>query len=65
MKKIIFAFLILVLLVPETSEASAPISKSNTLKESQLLKRKKGYRRKKGFLWGLFRKRNACDCPKH
>jgi cell division protein FtsL len=23
------------------------------------------YKRKKGFMWGLFKKKSACDCPKH
>jgi hypothetical protein len=23
------------------------------------------YKKKKGFMWGLFKKRNDCDCPKH
>ncbi len=23
------------------------------------------YKRKKGFLWGLFKRKSACDCPKH
>ncbi len=27
--------------------------------------RRKGYRKKRGFLWGLFKKKNACNCPKH
>lgn len=23
------------------------------------------FKRKKGFMWGLFKKKSACDCPKH
>ncbi len=23
------------------------------------------FRRKKGFMWGLFKGKSACDCPKH
>ena len=23
------------------------------------------YKRKKGFMWGLFKKKSSCDCPKH
>ena len=23
------------------------------------------YKKKKGFMWGLFRGKNQCDCPKH
>lgn len=29
-------------------------------------KRKDGrFKRKKGFMWGLFKGKSACDCPKH
>lgn len=23
------------------------------------------YKRKKGFMWGLFKSKKECDCPKH
>lgn len=23
------------------------------------------FKRKKGFMWGLFKKKSSCDCPKH
>ncbi len=33
--------------------------------EYSTLRQKRRNRQRKGFLWGIFRKRNACDCPKH
>jgi hypothetical protein len=44
--------------------------KSSTIKNDQSKKpgrkNKDGsYKRKKGFMWGLFKKKSSCDCPKH
>ena len=33
--------------------------------EKSLLRKRKRNRQRKGFMWGLFRKRNACDCPRN
>lgn len=33
--------------------------------EYSTLRKKRRNRQRKGVLWGIFRKRNACDCPKH
>ncbi|MES2798187.1 MAG: hypothetical protein V4683_19620 [Bacteroidota bacterium] len=44
------------------------ISKNSSLAETSQegRKRKDGrYKRKKGFMWGLFRGKKECDCPKH
>jgi hypothetical protein len=32
---------------------------------NSLFGRRKGYRKKRGFMWGLFKKKNSCNCPKH
>ncbi|GAB3332854.1 hypothetical protein GCM10027299_39700 [Larkinella ripae] len=47
-------------------EAAAVKTASNELQSTLILKRKKarGYKKKKGFMWGLFKKKNACGCPK-
>jgi hypothetical protein len=48
-------------------EAAVVKSAKSELKSELVFKRKKarGYRKKKGFMWGLFRIKNACSCPKH
>jgi hypothetical protein len=48
-------------------EAAVVKSAKSELKSELVFKRKKarGYRKKKGFMWGLFRSKNACSCPKH
>lgn len=33
--------------------------------EKSSYRKRKRNRQRKGFLGGIFRKRNACDCPKH
>ncbi|AFK03266.1 hypothetical protein Emtol_2128 [Emticicia oligotrophica DSM 17448] len=70
MKKITILSLIGILaLMPEFSQASD--YKTNSIKESKEVngggRRKKNgsYRKKKGFMWGLFKGKNQCDCPKH
>jgi hypothetical protein len=63
MKKYIIFCLLVIVFLPETTQATPSISTDN----QALLRRKKPrpYRKKKGFLWGLFKGRNSCDCPKH
>ena len=70
MKKIAILFLIGTLaLIPEFSQASD--NKMNNVSESKEIngggRRKKNgsYRKKKGFLWGIFKGKSQCDCPKH
>jgi hypothetical protein len=37
-----------------------------TAKITNAQKTKDGrFKRKKGFMWGLFKGKNACSCPKH
>ncbi|WP_337042914.1 hypothetical protein [Emticicia sp. 17c] len=70
MKKIIILLsLSLFVLMPEFSQASVD-AKHTTLSVKKELgkgRRKKNgsYRKKKGFLWGIFKGKNQCDCPKH
>lgn len=54
------------------SEANAvtqnsSFTKSNTEQVWRKGRRKKNgvYKKSKGFMWGLFRGKNQCDCPKH
>lgn len=70
MKKIaILVFLGIMALMPEFTQASD--NKSFSKSEIQNAngggrKNKNGsYRRSKGFMWGLFRGKKQCDCPKH
>ena len=70
MKKItIFAILGILILMPEFSQASdyKTISVSTIQKtDGGGRKNKSGsYRKKKGFMWGIFRGKSQCDCPKH
>lgn len=70
MKKLICFFLIFVFFVPvsEAMIVANPTTTEAKLKpvvEQQNLRKRKGYRKKRGFMWGLFKKRNSCDCPKH
>ena len=70
MKKItIFAILGILILMPEFSQASdyKTINVSTIQKtDGGGRKNKSGsYRKKKGFMWGIFRGKNQCDCPKH
>ncbi len=68
-KVIVFAILGLLTLTPEFSQAAdykiftqSEIQKSN---DGGRKNKNGSYRRKKGFMWGLFRKKSQCDCPKH
>ena len=70
MKKItIFAILGVLIFTPEFSQAtdSQVFSKSEIQKtDGGGRKNKNGsYRRNKGFMWGLFKGKKQCDCPKH
>ena len=68
MKKVIGIILILLCCQVEAT-AIEPLAKSETtLKDAKSVlgkRRNKAPRRKKGFLWGLFKKKSSCDCPKH
>ncbi|WP_394990457.1 hypothetical protein [Emticicia sp.] len=70
MKQIIIIFFLSVLVfMPEFSQAS----ESKLVTKMQIQKANDGgrknksgsYRKKKGFMWGIFRGKNQCDCPKH
>ena len=70
MKKIAILFLIgIMALMPEFSQASD--YKMDSVKELKEVngggRRKKSgtYRKKKGFMWGIFKGKSQCDCPKH
>ncbi|WP_435357007.1 hypothetical protein [Emticicia sp. SJ17W-69] len=70
MKKIvILAFVGMIALMPEFVQASdnKVVSKSEIQKSVGGGRRNKNgsYRKKKGFMWGLFKGKNQCDCPKH
>ncbi len=59
----------LFILTPEFSHASAVNTKATVSVKKELGKgrRKKSgkYKKKKGFMWGLFKGKDQCDCPKH
>ncbi len=70
MKKIaILSLLGILALMPDFSQASD--YKMNSVKELKEVKgggrRKKNgsFRKKKGFMWGIFKGKSQCDCPKH
>ena len=70
MKKIaILSLLGVMALTPEFSQASDyKISSISELKEVNGGGRRKkngSYRKKKGFMWGIFKGKSQCDCPKH
>lgn len=70
MKKIVILFIIgLLAFTPEFSQAASTDSKTTVSVKKELGKgrRKKSgsYRKKKGFMWGLFKGKGQCDCPKH
>jgi len=70
MKKIIILSLLGVLsLTPEFSQASDyqtnSISKTKEVKGGGRRKKNGSYRKKKGFMWGIFKGKSQCDCPKH
>ena len=70
MKKIaILSLLGVMALTPKFSQASDyNIISVNELKEINGGGRRKkngSYRKKKGFMWGIFKGKSQCDCPKH
>lgn len=56
-------------LTPKFSQASDyKINSVSELKEVNGGGRRKKsgtYRKKKGFMWGIFKGKSQCDCPKH
>lgn len=70
MKKIAILSLLGVLaLTPEFSQASDyqtnSISKTKEVNGGGRRKKNGSYRKKKGFMWGIFKGKSQCDCPKH
>lgn len=69
MKKIFLLMLLgLMLELPTAQAKTASMAKTTTIEaasDAKTLRKKRRNRQRKGFMWGLFRKRNACDCPKH
>ncbi|PLK46266.1 hypothetical protein [Emticicia sp. TH156] len=70
MKKLIILFIAGVLtVIPEFSQATSAATPSTVNVKEELGKgrRKKSgrYKKKKGFMWGLFKSKNQCDCPRH
>ncbi len=70
MKKIaILSLLGALALMPEFSQAAD--YKTNSISETKEVngggRRKKNgsFRKKKGFMWGIFKGKSQCDCPKH
>lgn len=70
MKKIAIFFIFgMMVLMPDFSQASD--YQTNTISETKEIngggRRKKNgsYRKKKGFMWGIFKGKSQCDCPKH
>jgi hypothetical protein len=70
MKKLALLCIVgLLIITPEFSQAASLDAKTTVSVKKELGKgrRKKSgsYRKKKGFMWGLFKGKNQCDCPKH
>ncbi|MRS65837.1 hypothetical protein [Larkinella terrae] len=69
MKKLLVLGITVSMMLPLEAPVEAAVVKSanSELKSELIFKRKKarGYRKKKGFMWGLFRGKNSCSCPKH
>jgi len=69
MKKVLCLLMLGVMVELPTVEAkSAPKAGKTAIQassEATAVRKKRRNRQRKGFMWGLFRKRNACDCPKH
>ncbi|AEI50535.1 hypothetical protein [Runella slithyformis] len=70
MKRIILLLLLTGLLQFEAPAAEVKLltNKKATVEaasEKSSYRKRKRNRQRKGFLGGIFRKRNACDCPKH
>ncbi len=59
-----------VVCLQEEATAAEPFMATSTQFETAVntkftLVRRRGNRKKRGFMWGLFKKKNACNCPKH
>lgn len=70
MKRSILLLLFISLLQFEAPAAEVKVAanKKATVEaasEKSSYRKRKRIRQRKGFLGGIFRKRNACDCPKH
>jgi hypothetical protein len=70
MKKLTILILFGILaFTPDFAQASD--YKANSISELKEIngggRRKKSgtYRKKKGFMWGIFKGKSQCDCPKH
>lgn len=46
-------------------DAQAEVISSSTSIHFRKPKEPKVYRKKRGFLWGLFKSKKSCDCPKY
>jgi hypothetical protein len=71
-RSIILGLFLSILIFPEDSNAVIKMTKNQTesiSKQNTFGGGKRGksgrYRKKKGFMWGLFKGKNQCDCPKH
>jgi hypothetical protein len=70
MKKIaILSLLGVMALTPEFSQASnyniISLKESKEINGGGRRKKNGSYRKKKGFMWGIFKGKSQCDCPKH
>ncbi|MDZ7933421.1 MAG: hypothetical protein U5M51_00250 [Emticicia sp.] len=67
MKKLIILILLGVLtFTPDFAQASDYKANNKTEINGGGRRKKSGtYRKKKGFMWGLFKGKSQCDCPKH
>jgi hypothetical protein len=70
MKKIaILSLLGVMALTPEFSQASnyniISLKESKEINGGGRRKKNGAYRKKKGFMWGIFKGKSQCDCPKH
>jgi hypothetical protein len=69
MKKVVCLLILGILIQVEAPTVEAKVAtKKATIaaaSEKSSLRKRRRNRQRKGFMWGLFRKRNACDCPKH
>jgi hypothetical protein len=67
MKKLTILILLgIVAFTPDFVQASDYKANNKTEINGGGRRKKSGtYRKKKGFMWGLFRGKSQCDCPKH
>jgi hypothetical protein len=65
MKKLLFLFLVATLSLPLDVVAESLSVAPTTSVSTDTARRRKGFHKKRGFMWGLFRKKNACGCPNH